>query len=141
MVALVLVSCAPAEERTEVVPEEDEVTFEGRTWVLELYGEPDDLNTVLEDTEITIVFISAEGKMEGSAGCNSYFGGYEVNEDKLTIKPPIASTVMACPNPEGVMEQEQQYLKTLQAAESFQLQDGKLQITCGSEILIYTPNK
>jgi len=138
MVALVLVSCAPAEEKAEVVPEEEEVTFEGRTWVLESYGEPDDLNTVLEDTEITIAFISAEGKMEGSAGCNSYFGGYEVNEDKLTIKPPTGSTVMACPNPEGIMEQEQQYLKALQAAESFQIQGGKLQINCGGQILIYT---
>ena len=136
MVALVLVSCAPAEEKAEVVPEEEEVTFEGKTWVLESYGEPDDLNTVLEDTEITIEFISAEEKMEGSAGCNAYFGGYEVDEEKLTIRPPIGSTVMACPEP--VMNQEREYLSILQVAESFQLQDGKLQINCGAQILVYT---
>ena len=134
VVTPVLVSCAPAEEKEEVVPEE--VTFEDTTWVLESYGEPDDLNTVLEDTEITIEFISAEEKMEGSAGCNAYFGGYEVDEEKLTIRPPIGSTVMACPEP--VMNQEREYLSILQVAESFQLQDGKLQINCGAQILVYT---
>ena len=134
VVTPVLVSCAPAEEKEAVVPEE--VTFEDTTWVLESYGEPDDLNTVLEDTEITIEFISAEEKMEGSAGCNAYFGGYEVDEEKLTIRPPIGSTVMACPEP--VMNQEREYLSILQVAESFQLQDGKLQINCGAQILVYT---
>ena len=40
-------------------------------------------------------------------------------------------------DPEGVMEQEEQYLKALQATESFQIQDGKLQINCGAQILVF----
>ncbi|GAH09343.1 unnamed protein product, partial [marine sediment metagenome] len=34
-------------------------------------------------------------------------------------------------------EQEQKYLKALQAAESYEIRDGKLRITCGAEVLIF----
>jgi heat shock protein HslJ len=40
--------------------------------------------------------------------------------------------------PEGVMDQEQQYLEILQAAESYSIEDGELQINCGNQVLIYT---
>ena len=36
------------------------------------------------------------------------------------------------------MEQEEHYLKVFKAAESFEIQDGKLEITSGKLILIYT---
>jgi hypothetical protein len=35
------------------------------------------------------------------------------------------------------MEQELQYLKALQAAESYQIQDEKLEINCGAQILVF----
>ena len=40
-------------------------------------------------------------------------------------------------DPPGVMEQEEQYLKALKAAESFVIQNGTLKITSGKLILIY----
>ena len=123
-------------EEAEIIKQE-KVFLEDTTWKLESCGDKDNQQTVIEDTGITIEFKSKENKFSGSAGCNGYFGSYETDKSELTIIPPIGSTVMACPEPEGVMEQEQQYLKTLQAAESFQLQDGKLQITCGAQILVF----
>ena len=94
------------------------------------------MKSVLDGTGITIIFNSTEGQVKGSAGCNSYFGGYEVSNNNLSILQ-IGNTEMYCMEPEGVMEQEEQYLKALRAAESYKVQDGKLQINCGAQILTY----
>jgi len=106
------------------------------TWILESYGEMGNLNAVLEGTEITAVFDSTQGQVNGSAGCNSYFGDYEIDNSELSILN-VANTEMYCLEPEGIMEQEQQYLGLIQDAESYQVQDGTLQINCGDQILIY----
>lgn len=111
--------------------------LENITWVLQSYGEQGNLQTVLQGTEITAVFDGTEGQVHGSAGCNNYFGSYQSINNKLSIQE-IAYTEMYCLDPEGVMEQEEQYLKAIQAAESFQIQDGKLQINSGDQILVYT---
>ena len=96
---------------------------------------PGNLREVLADTEITATFDSAEGKVTGSAGCNNYFGGYEINKNDLTIIPPIGSTMMACPEP--VMEQERGYLGVIEAAESYEIEGDKLRINCGEQVLIF----
>lgn len=111
------------------------LTLEDTIWVLESYGDSNNLNTVLEDTGITAEFKSAEGKIGGSAGCNSYFVGYEINKNELTIIPPIGSTMMACPEP--VMEQERKYLEAIEAAESYEIEGDKLRINCGEQVLIF----
>lgn len=111
--------------------------LEDTTWILQSYGDPDNLNAVLAGTQITAFFDSAEGQVNGSAGCNSYFGGYGINNSELSILQ-LANTEMACLDPEGVMDQEQQYLSLLQATENYQADNGALQINCGDQVLIYT---
>ena len=113
-------------------------SIEDTDWVLQSYGEFGNLKDVLTDTEITAEFVSSEGTVEGSAGCNSYSGSYEVKDSQLSIPGPIAATEMYCMEPEGVMEQERQYLEILQAAESYSVEDGELQINCGGQVLVYT---
>ena len=113
----------------------DKAALEDTVWVLESYREPGNLKAVLEDTEITIEFKSAEGRFGGSAGCNSYGSGYEVNQDKLTIPGPIMSTMMACPEP--VMNQEREYLSALEAAESYEIKGDQLSITAGQKVLVF----
>jgi hypothetical protein len=44
---------------------------------------------------------------------------------------------MGCPEPQGILEQETQYLQALQSAESYEIEDGKLQITSGNQVLIF----
>ena len=56
--------------------------LEDTRWILESYGEQGELQTVLEGTEITAVFDSTDGQVHGSAGCNSYFGDYEISNKK-----------------------------------------------------------
>ena len=113
-------------------------SIEDTDWVLQSYGEFGNLKDVLTNTEITAEFVSSEGTVEGSAGCNSYSGSYEVKNSQLSIPGPIAATEMYCMEPEGVMEQERQYLELLQAAESYSVEDGELQINCGGQVLVYT---
>ena len=99
--------------------------------MLESYGDRGNFKAPIGDTEITIEFKSAEGKFGGSGSCNNYFGGYEINKNELTIKPPIGSTMMACPEP--VMDQEQEYFRLLETTETYQIQNGKLVISCSGD--------
>ena len=119
----------------EKVGPQETLTIEDTVWVLESYGEPGNLKTILEDTEIIIEFKSAEGRFGGSAGCNSYGGGYEVDQDKLTIPGPIMSTMMACPEP--VMDQEREYLSAIEAAESYEIKGNRLSMTSGQQVLLF----
>jgi heat shock protein HslJ len=111
--------------------------FEDKEWLLESYGEPDNVHTVIEGTEITANFESATHEVTGSAGCNSYFGDYEVDNHELSI-PLVGYTEMYCMEPEGVMEQEQSYLQSLPLAESYEIENGRMHITCSDgSVLIF----
>ena len=114
-----------------------EAMLEDTAWVLESYGEPGNLKAVIADTEITAEFASAEETVKGSAGCNSYFGSYELKGSQLSIPGPIGVTEMYCMEPKGVMDQEQEYLAVLQLAESYEIDGDELQINCGSQVLIF----
>ena len=108
-------------------------SLEGTSWMLtSLIG-----SNPIAGSEITLDFEGGEGT--GSAGCNSYFGSYTVEgADKLTFSA-IASTEMACLEPEGIMEQETEYLDTLRAATGFSLSEGELQIfSTGGGVLVFS---
>ena len=113
------------------------IPLENTTWVLESYGEQGNLQAVVEGSEITAVFDSAEVKVSGSAGCNNYFAGYEIKNNELSISD-AGSTMMFCGEPKGVMEQEQRYLALLGDAETFQIQGSQLRIlSSGDQVLIF----
>ena len=127
--SLILVACAPPALENLVDPADT-------TWVLESYGEQGNLQAVLEGSEITAIFNSDDGQVQGSAGCNTYFANYHITNNMLSIYE-IAYTEMYCLEPEGVMDQEEQYLEALQAAESYHIEDGKLRITSGAQLLVF----
>ncbi|MAT41382.1 MAG: hypothetical protein CL609_03500 [Anaerolineaceae bacterium] len=76
-------------------------------------------NAPLMDTQITLSF-EEEGQLGGSAGCNSYFGGYEHNGFAFSISSPLGSTLMACEEP--IMNQETEYLNKLNQMEFIQVE-------------------
>ncbi|MFB2839289.1 META domain-containing protein [Floridanema evergladense] len=73
--------------------------------------------------ELTAEF--ADGRISGSGGCNRFMGSYEIQGDRLTISQ-LASTFKACEEP--IMNQESKYLKALQGAQRFELDDKGLTI-------------
>ena len=115
---------------------EDAGEFEDMKWILESFGEPGNQQAVLEGTQVTATFESAENQLNGSAGCNSYFGDYEVNGSILSI-PQLANTEMACLEPEGVMNQETRYLQALYTVDSYELRDGKLRLNADGQVLVF----
>ena len=105
-------------------------------WKLESYGEIGNLQSIIQDAKITAEFFSPKSQIVGSGGCNNYFVDYEFNKNELTITPPIGSTMMVCPEP--IMDQEQEYFELLETAETYQIQNGKLTISCSdNKILIF----
>lgn len=102
------------------------------TWELVSYGLRERPRSVLRDTHVTLAFSEKEGRVYGSAGCNRYFGGFTLKGKRLTIGQ-AGSTRMFCGSPEGLMEQEDEYLGTLQTVERYRIEGDRLTITCASE--------
>lgn len=111
-------------------------------WFLRSYGEQDNFKAIIDDSEITATFNSTEGKINGSGGCNTYFARYEAKGSRLSIFE-MAFTEMACISPEGVMEQEQEFLSLLANAQSFQADVTTLTIFCsdGQQLFFTTATR
>jgi heat shock protein HslJ len=97
------------------------------SWILVSYGTAAEPKAVIAGSEITAVFGEEPGRVAGSAGCNSYGGGYTTTDGKLTFTP-LVSTKKFCGDPPGLMDQEQAYLATLQAAERYLVTGATLEI-------------
>jgi heat shock protein HslJ len=80
-------------------------------------------STPIPGRDITIEF--ADGQVRGSSGCNSYFGEYEVRGSEISLGQ-LAATEMACLDPEGIMEQEQEYLVFLSEVVAFSVEEDQL---------------
>jgi heat shock protein HslJ len=95
----------------------------GTKWLLS------SLNTksVLKDSSITLTF--AEGSIGGSAGCNGYGSKYTANNaGALAIPNPIIATEMFCAKPEGIMQQEKEYLDLLQTVTEYTINRNNLNL-------------
>ncbi len=108
-------------------------------WVLLSYGDPAAPTAVLPGVPITAQF-AEDGLVSGSAGCNGYNAGFEVNGQEITITT-VASTMMMCP---VGMEQEAAYLAAFDVSRSFEILGQTLTITYNDEanglqgVLTYT---
>jgi len=95
-------------------------SLEGSSWEVIGYNNgKGGVVSVIIGTEITADF-GEDGQLTGNASCNNYFASYETEDDTITIGP-AGSTRMACQEPEGVMEQEQQYLAALETAATYKI--------------------
>lgn len=114
----------------------DNIIFEDIKWFLMSYGAQSNLKTLIEGTEITATFNSFKVEVSGSAGCNTYFARYKVDGSELSILE-MAYTEMACLSPEGVMEQEQEFLSIFTSSQSFEADDTTLTILCSDGQQLY----
>jgi putative lipoprotein len=106
------------------------VTFGGGSTLEETFWV---LSETLPDTEVTAWF--ENGQVNGSAGCNNYFGGYTTRGgDRIEISE-LGSTMMMCS--EEIMEQEQAYLAALQSATSYRVEEGVLTLTYPGGALLF----
>jgi heat shock protein HslJ len=97
------------------------------------------VTSVIAGTEMYIDF-GKDGSITGGAGCNTYSGPYTVTGNQIQIGP-LASTMMACGDPPGIMEQEQQYLAALGTAATYQIEGNVLELRTSDGALAADFNK
>jgi heat shock protein HslJ len=119
-VASVMFGCAPSP-----LASADEEGLTQREWLAEtINGKP-----VITPGRVTLTF--KDGRVSGRAGCNQYSGPAEYGKAKLNIGP-LVSTKMACTGA-GIMQQESEFLATLQTAENYAFRsDNRLLVTGSS---------
>jgi heat shock protein HslJ len=99
--------------------EADGYDLDGTSWVLVTYRK----NAPLPDTNPTLIF---EGdQVSGNASCNSFGGGYTINGQEISFEQ-MFTTMMACMQPDGIMEQEADYMEMLSQVREYEVQDGQL---------------
>lgn len=123
----------------------DEVSQDlaGTSW-LATFVSVETENTVTTSSEIqaaqqTITF-DQSGNLNGNAGCNTYFGTYEVDGSSLSIKN-LGWTEMFCG--ESLMAQETAFLAALEKTDGYHINASSLQILAadGSTLISFTPQK
>jgi heat shock protein HslJ len=94
------------------------------------------VTSLIIGTKITANF-GEDNKLTGIGGCNSYFADYEIDGEKISIGP-AGATEMACLEPEGVMEQEQQYLAAIQTAATYKIEGLNMEMRTADGAMVAT---
>ena len=105
-------------------------------WLLQSYSSPGSgYKTVIPGTEITARF-GTDGSLTGSAGCNTYNGGFIAYDQTLRVSN-LTSSRSLCQTPEGIMDQEGNYLSALRQASKMTISAGQLTVfdSSGNRIL------
>lgn len=84
-------------------------------------------------TTLTMDF-DTTGRLQGQAGCNSYMANYRASGNALLVDT-LGTTNLYCVEPDGAMQQEQQFLAALLSAASFQITGDQLQIRSADDQL------
>jgi heat shock protein HslJ len=99
----------------------------GTSWTVLAYNNGTQaVVSVLAGTKLTAVF-GKDGTIAGSAGCNDYNGPVKASAPKISIGP-LASTRKFCADPDGVMDQESQYLAALETAATYRVQGSRMEM-------------
>ena len=87
---------------------------------------------IIVGTVITLDF--ADDYLGGEMSCNGYGGSPDSGKYRskgdgtFALDPPFAVTVQLCTEPEGIMEQEAEYIEALMNAAKFRMVDNRLEI-------------
>ena len=102
--------------------------LEGTNWLLDRYF--DGIGAMIQPLPGTAItaFFGPDGSLSGSSGCNTYAAPYTADGSSLSISAPTG-TQQFCADPDGIMEQEQQYLTLLPTATSYTLSSGFLTVS------------
>ena len=116
---LLLVSCMK-KETAVLAPDMDGI--EGVHWYLtEVAGAP--VSPAADDKQPHILLDPAQKQATGFAGCNNFFGSYELDGSSLTFGP-MGATRMACPDLETGLEAS--VFNALESARKWKIEDSDL---------------
>jgi heat shock protein HslJ len=133
---LTVAGCAPTAPH-EPEPTIGQPPLQGTSWRLEALGTSGNMRPALTTTDVSLSFLE-DSRVSGNASCNSYFGQYVASDGNGTLTVSgLGSTKMFCNEP-GVMQQEQDFLNTLGAAEHYSVEEGLLHISGGDMELVFS---
>lgn len=108
----------------------DGASLIGTEWVAEtINGKP-----VIEPGGVTLAF--AAERVGGRSGCNRYFGAVRYANGHLKIEQ-VGATKMACLR-DGLMQQENEFLTTLQASQDYAREGNRLTLSGPSGSLVFS---
>ena len=106
----------------------------GTSWKLVSYGSAGNLTPAAQGVETSLIF-GPDGQASGNLGCNGFSGGYEEKGGNIVFGP-LASTLMACPEPR--MTQEGTAFQVLTGTVNFELAGNTLTIYGASGAIFIT---
>lgn len=98
----------------------------GTEWRLDGLASGDAVTSTIGGTEATLI-LREDGQATGNGSCNRYGASYETEEAELTFGE-LMSTLMACEEPPGVMDQESAFLSALGATRTYEIQGSTLSL-------------
>ena len=108
----ILISCSSSKEKASA-------TITDKNWMLkELNGTP---VPVTGTKQPFIILHKKESRVNGNAGCNNFFGSYQINGVQITISN-VGATKMACQD----MELENNFFQLLQSPLTFSINGDEL---------------
>lgn len=107
----------------------DAMSLSGPKWVLQQLGDKA-VGKLQSGNEIFIRFDDAEKRVNGLAGCNRFFGGYETDGKKLKFSP-MGATRMACPD----LELEGSFFQMLENTDSYRIKNQELSLLGKGKVL------
>lgn len=82
--------------------------------------------SLLAGTRMSVDF-EKDGQVTGSAGCNRYFAPYQQSGQRLAVGM-AATTRKFCAEPQGLMQQETQFLDVLRASATLAIDGDRLEL-------------
>jgi heat shock protein HslJ len=111
-------------DRYKLVKKRKDEKLEDKTWVLvELMGKT--IEPKEKPYEMYLKFVSSEGLLTGSDGCNQFSGNYELLKGSRYKSGPFASTMKACLDMTYAVE----FLNAVEKSDTYILTDSTLSIT------------
>jgi len=116
-----------ASDRTLLRFEASRITLTGTTWLATgINNGRGGIETLIAGSIVDAVF-GEDGSVIGLAGCNRYRGSWSAVGPSIEVGP-LASTRMACAEPEGVMAQEAAFLAAMGRASRYRIDLERLEL-------------
>jgi heat shock protein HslJ len=140
LIVVFLAACGGTSEE-EVEELEPPTAIPGTSWLVTAYEDSaGKLVDVLEGTEITANFSREtpnSGLLTGFAGCNEYETSYDLAGEYLGIGIELTTTTEnVCTEPDGIMEQEADYLVALRTARTWVLEGTVLEFVGKDNVVV-----
>lgn len=97
------------------------------SWRLVSFNNGNELADIGPLTIITLRF-GEDGRLGGNAGCNEYFGDYQLEGGLMSVRG-VGATEKHCVIPEGVMDMEQTYLRLLSNTTRYHIDQDELTLS------------